>query len=92
MKLILCGGGCGEQNKILYDKLNEIIEKIEELNKQDKNKLLSNVVTSDDIAGVISKWTSIPITKLISSEKEKLLNLYGYYIENSDNGIEEDVI
>ena len=57
-------------------------KELEELNKQDKNKLLSNVVTSDDIAGVISKWTSIPITKLISSEKEKLLNLYDNLSKN----------
>ena len=40
-----------------------------------KNKLLSDTVTSDDIANVISKWTNIPITKLVSSEKDKILNL-----------------
>ncbi len=40
-----------------------------------KNKLLSDVVTSDDIAVVISKWTNIPVTKLMSSEKEKLIHL-----------------
>ena len=40
-----------------------------------KNKLLSDTVTSDDIANVISKWTNIPIAKLVSSEKDKILNL-----------------
>ncbi len=57
-------------------------KELEELNNKEKNKLLSNVVTSDDIASVISKWTSIPITKLISSEKEKLLNLYDNLSKN----------
>ncbi|MGN1268399.1 MAG: AAA family ATPase, partial [Candidatus Aphodocola sp.] len=57
-------------------------KELEELNNKEKNKLLSNVVTSDDIANVISKWTSIPITKLISSEKEKLLNLYDNLSKN----------
>ncbi len=37
--------------------------------------LLRNQVTEDDIAEVISKWTGIPITKLIASEMDKLLNL-----------------
>ncbi len=37
--------------------------------------LLRNQVTEDDIADVISKWTGIPITKLVASEMDKLLNL-----------------
>ena len=48
---------------------------LKELNEKTKNKLLSDTVTSNDIATVISKWTNIPISKLMSSEKEKLLNL-----------------
>ena len=45
------------------------------LNNLDKNKILSDTVTSDDIASVISKWTNIPVSKLVSGEKEKLLLL-----------------
>ena len=48
---------------------------LKELNHQNENKILSNVVDGDSIATVISKWTNIPIAKLLSSEKEKLLNL-----------------
>ena len=36
-----------------------------------KNKILSDTVTSESIAEVISKWTNIPISKLVSGEKEK---------------------
>ena len=50
-------------------------KKLEEKRSQSKNKLLSDVVESDDIATVISKWTNIPLAKLMSSEKEKLINL-----------------
>lgn len=50
-------------------------KELEELNSQEKSRILSDVVTSDDIANVISKWTNIPIAKLVSSEKEKLLHL-----------------
>ncbi len=50
-------------------------KELEELRKSTENKLLSDMVTSDDIAKIIAKWTNIPIAKLMSSEKEKLLHL-----------------
>ncbi len=45
------------------------------LNNMEKNKILSDVVTDEDICKIIAKWTNIPVTKLIESEKEKLLSL-----------------
>ncbi|WP_068475441.1 ATP-dependent chaperone ClpB [Saccharicrinis aurantiacus] len=45
------------------------------LDKQHENSLIKEEVDSEDIAGVISKWTGIPITKMLKSEKEKLLSL-----------------
>jgi len=45
------------------------------IQKDNTNKLLSDIVTSDYIGEVISKLTNIPVSKLMSSEKEKLLNL-----------------
>ena len=60
--------------KLRHGVIPELEKKLESIKNSDK-KLLSDVVTSDDIANVISKWTNIPITKLVSSEKEKILNL-----------------
>ena len=60
--------------KLRHGVIPELEKKLENFKNSDK-KLLSDVVTSDDIANVISKWTNIPITKLVSSEKEKILNL-----------------
>ncbi len=50
-------------------------KELAKMQKNSENKLLSDVVTEDDIAKIIAKWTNIPITKLMSSEKEKLLHL-----------------
>lgn len=61
--------------RLQHGVIPELEKKLAELNNQDKNKLLSDVVTSDDIKDVISRWTNIPISKLMSSEKDKLLNL-----------------
>ncbi len=50
-------------------------KELEELKQKDSNKMLSDTVTEEDIANIISRWTKIPITKLVEGEKEKLLNL-----------------
>src|SRR5574344_1814233 len=56
---------------VIYSLENEI----EALRKSDNSNILSDVVDEEDIARIISKWTNIPITKLVSGEKEKLLHL-----------------
>lgn len=50
-------------------------KELDDLKNASKSKILSDEVTEEDIAAIISKWTNIPITKLVSGEKEKLLNL-----------------
>ncbi|MBU5294631.1 ATP-dependent chaperone ClpB [Anaerosalibacter bizertensis] len=60
-----------------YGKLPELekeLEKTKELNKNE-DRMLKEEVTEEEIAEVVSKWTGIPVTKLVESEKEKLLNL-----------------
>ena len=56
-----------------------VIPKLEsellELNKQNKNDILSDTVDEENIAAIISKWTGIPVQKLVGSERDKLLNL-----------------
>ena len=48
---------------------------LENLKKQDHYKLLSDSVTEEDIASVVSKMTNIPVHKLVGGEREKLLHL-----------------
>lgn len=50
-------------------------KELKELNQNNENRLLSNVVDTDDIAGIVAKWTNIPVTKLKESEKMRLLGL-----------------
>ncbi len=61
--------------KLQHGTIPKLEKELEELKNKDKMKLLSDNVTEEDIAGVISKMTNIPLSKLVSSEKEKLLNL-----------------
>lgn len=61
--------------KLQHGTIPKLEKELEELKSHDNMQLLSDNVTEEDIAGVISKMTNIPLSKLVSSEKEKLLNL-----------------
>ncbi len=50
-------------------------KELDELKRNNKNSILSDVVDDESIAGIISKWTNIPVSKLASTEKDKLLHL-----------------
>ena len=53
----------------------KIQEELATLKFNSNNSLLSNTVDDESIASIISKWTNIPVTKLVGSERDKLLNL-----------------
>ena len=50
-------------------------KELNELKSKCDSKILSDTVDDEDIAAIVSKWTNIPISKLVSAEREKLLNL-----------------
>ena len=53
----------------------QLEKELKELQLQNKNDILSDTIDEESIAAIISKWTNIPISKLVGEEKEKLLNL-----------------
>lgn len=74
-------GDYGKVAEIRYGKIKEATEKLEQLQQQlnetqgEGNSLIKEEVTSEDIAEVVAKWTGIPVSKMLQSEREKLLNL-----------------
>ena len=73
-------GNYGRVAEIRYGKLKELEQDIaniqEELHtKQGDNALVKEEVTADDIAEVVSRWTGIPVNRMLESEREKLLHL-----------------
>ncbi len=50
-------------------------KELENLKRNNKNSILSDVVDDESIAAIIAKWTKIPVSKLVGTEKEKLLHL-----------------
>ena len=63
--------------KLKYSRLPELQKKLEEAQKKgsEKHTLLRDTVTEEEIARVVSRWTGIPLTKLMEGEREKILHL-----------------
>jgi ATP-dependent Clp protease ATP-binding subunit ClpB len=73
-------GDYGKVAELRYGTIREAQEEVDKLKaalqeNQSDSRMLKEEVTADDIAGVVSRWTGIPVTKMIQSEREKLLNL-----------------
>ena len=61
--------------RLRHGEIPQLERELEELISKNKSEILSDTVDENDIASIISKWTNIPINKLVDSEKDKLLNL-----------------
>lgn len=73
-------GDYGKVAEIRYGKIKEAQEKLEQLQREldeneDSHTLIKEEVTYEDIAEVVAKWTGVPVTKMLQSERDKLLKL-----------------
>ncbi|TWR25421.1 ATP-dependent chaperone ClpB [Mucilaginibacter achroorhodeus] len=73
-------GDYGKVAELRYGTIVQAQKEVEELKaalqeNQDDSRMLKEEVTADDIAGVVSRWTGIPVSKMVQSEREKLLSL-----------------
>ena len=73
-------GDYGKVAEIRYGKIVELEKEISSLKeliemKRTKGSLIQEEVRSEDIAAIVSKWTGIPVSRMLESEKEKLLKL-----------------
>ncbi len=73
-------GDYGKVAEIRYGKLKQLEDDIKVQQKQLKNRqgaeaMVKEEVTADDIADVVARWTGIPVTRMLQSEREKLLHL-----------------
>ena len=62
--------------ELKYNKLPNLKKQLEELEqKESSNNLLKSKVTDEEISLIVSRWTQIPLSKLLQSDREKLLNM-----------------
>lgn len=69
-------GDFEKASKLQYQEIPALEKFVNDFENQNKdNKMLSETVSEDDIAEVVSKWTNIPVSKLMQGEREKVLHL-----------------
>ena len=70
-------GDLSRMSELQYGRIPELEKRLTQVASQDamENKLVRNKVTEDEIAEVVSKWTGIPVAKMLEGEKEKLLKM-----------------
>ncbi|MEW6135630.1 MAG: ATP-dependent chaperone ClpB [Bacteroidales bacterium] len=76
-------GNYGRVAELRYGKVREAENEIERLKRQlteiqGDNPMINEEVTAEEVAQVVSKWTGIPVTRMLQSEREKLLHLEEY--------------
>ncbi|MDD5010807.1 MAG: ATP-dependent chaperone ClpB [Phycisphaerae bacterium] len=59
----------------IADLQKQLSEKEEQLAKGDSGKMIRNEVTEEHVAQIVSKWTGVPVSRLLSGEKERLMNM-----------------
>ncbi len=70
-------GDLGRMSELQYGRIPQLEKQLEEATESDERdmQLLRNKVTDEEIAEVVSKWTGIPVAKMLEGEKEKLLRM-----------------
>ena len=71
-------GDYGRVAEIRYGRMQQVQSDIERLTKEKEswqNPIMNEAVSEDDIAEVVARWTGIPVSKMLQSEKEKLLHI-----------------
>ena len=79
LEILKRGGKLAEASELSYGKIPSLEKKLEDLEKNTSKKeifkLLTESVSSEDIAFIVSKWTGIPVNRLIEGEKKRLLEM-----------------
>ena len=68
-------GDLAKAGELSYGRIPELQRKLDEAAGATKGAMLREEVTADDIAGVVARWTGIPVERMLSGEREKLLKM-----------------
>jgi len=70
-------GDLARAGELAYGRIPELEKKIEDIEAQEETKgaMVEEAVTPDQIAGVVSRWTGIPVDRMLEGEREKLLHM-----------------
>ncbi|MGZ4114866.1 MAG: hypothetical protein ACXVQT_07290, partial [Actinomycetota bacterium] len=68
-------GNLGRAGEIAYGIIPDLTRRLKEAETAAEHRMLNEVVTEQDVAGVVSRWTGIPVDKMLEGERDKLLRM-----------------
>jgi ATP-dependent Clp protease ATP-binding subunit ClpB len=68
-------GDYAEAGRLTYDTIPTLEKRLQEAEGQDKSVLVDEAVTANHVAQVVSRWTGVPVDKMLEGEREKLLKM-----------------
>src|SRR5271169_3122017 len=75
LEIVQRRGDWSRAGELTYGVIPELERKLKEAESTEAGRMLEEAVTEEHIAGVVSRWTGIPVDKMLSGEREKLLNM-----------------
>lgn len=84
------GGDLSKAGEIMYGKIPDLEKKLKDAEKTKSQVMLQEEVTDKDIAAIVSKWTGIPVSKMLEGEREKLINMEDHlreYVVGQDHAL-----
>jgi ATP-dependent Clp protease ATP-binding subunit ClpB len=75
LEIVQRRGDWSRAGELTYGVIPELERKLKEVESAEAGRMLEEAVTEEHIAGVVSRWTGIPVDKMLSGEREKLLNM-----------------
>ncbi len=83
-------GDFAKAGELMYGVIPELEKKIKEVENVKNDQMLKETITESDIASIVSKWTGIPIDRMLQGEREKLLHMEEHikeYVVGQDNAV-----
>ena len=75
LEIVQRQGNLSRAGELMYGVIPDLEMKLKEAEKQSQEHMIREEVTADDIAGIASRWTGIPIDKMLEGERDKLLKM-----------------
>ena len=84
-------GDFNKAGELRYSVIPEIQANLEKIERERENTMLKEVVSENDIASIVSKWTGVPVDSMLASEKDKLLKMEDFlrtFVVGQDHALE----
>ncbi len=75
LEIVQRNGLLDKASELKYGVIPNLEKQLDEAEEADEHRMLNEVVTDGDVAGIVARWTGIPVDKMLEGEREKLLHM-----------------